>query len=247
MRIVSKLLVLFIILTGVTFAQTIDEILEKHFEAIGQEYVLQKNQLTAKGKIVQGGMEIPFVSYIKRPASFRSEGTFQGMSFIQTYNGETGWSLNPFMGQSEPQPMTAEELDRMEFQADFDGPYYNYKEKGHKVELAGTETMDDIEVYVIKLTRDNGDVVTSYLDAENYVILKSESKMKMQGVDVETETIYSNYKYIDDKILQAYEIETKANGQTMMQMVFEEISFDTEIDDALFGKPEPAAQSPEGE
>lgn len=220
--------------------QTVDEILAKYFEAQGQEKLLATNSFITKGKIIQGQFEIPFTSYQKRPMKFRSEAEFQGMKIISAFNGETGWSINPMMGSNDPQPMTAEQLDRMKIQADYDGMFYNYKDKGYTVEFMGKEPVDDIETYVLKLTRPNGDIITSYIDSENYVILKTKSKMKIQGVDTEAETIFSNYKYIDE-ILVPFSIETKMNGKTVMQMTFDEFKYNINLDDSIFDMPEVTA------
>ena len=223
-----------------SFTQTVDEILAEHFAVIGQEKLLQTETFSTKGKIMQGQFEIPFTSYHKRPMSFKSEASFQGMEIITAYDGESGWSINPFAGNSDPQPMTKEQTDRMTLQADFDGIFYNYKEKGYEIEFVGTEELDDIEVYLLKLTRPNGDVITSYIDSEEYVLLKSISKMNVQGVETEAETIFSNYTYINE-MLSPLSIETQVNGETVMQMVFDEIIYDVDIDDSIFEMPEVAA------
>jgi outer membrane lipoprotein-sorting protein len=228
------------ILTSLSFSQTVDEILEQHFAAIGQEKLLATNTMSTKGKIIQGQFEIPFTSYQKRPMNFRSEAEFQGMKISSGFDGTQGWSINPMMGSTDPQPMTEEQIDRMKIQSDYDGLLYNYKEKGYTVELTGKETIDDIESYVLKLTRPNGDVITSYIDAENFVMLKMKSNLKMQGVETEAETIFSNYKFIND-ILIAHSMETKMNGETMMQMVLEEINFNTDMPDSMFEMPEVSA------
>lgn len=220
-----------------SFSQTVDEILAEYFAVIGQEKLLATETFSTNGKIVQGQFEIPFTSYHKRPMSFKSEATFQGMDIVTAYDGEKGWTINPFAGNSDPQPMTEEIADRISLQADYDGIFYNYKEKGYTIELLGTEDLDDIEVYLLKLTRPNGDVITSYIDSEEYVLLKSKSKMKVQGVDTEAETIFSNYKYVDD-MLSPFSIETKVNGETVMQMVFDEITYNVDIDDSIFEMPE---------
>ena len=44
--------------------------------------------------------------------------------------------------------------------------YCNYKEKGYELEFTGTEELDDMEAYILKLTRPNGDVITSYIDSD---------------------------------------------------------------------------------
>jgi len=223
-----------------SFAQTVDEILAEHFAAIGQEKLLATNTFMTKGKIMQAQFEIPFTSYHKRPMKFRSEAEFQGMKISSAYDGNIGWYANPMMGSSDPQPMTEEQIDQLKTQADYDGMFYNYKEKGYTVELIEKKSVDDIETYVLKLTRPNGDIIKYYIDAENYVLLKSESKIKMQGIETETETIYSNYKQVND-ILIAFSMETKMNGQTAMQMVFDEITYGVDIPDSMFEMPEVSA------
>jgi outer membrane lipoprotein-sorting protein len=229
-----------LIFFSTSFAQTVDEILAKYFEAQGQEKLLATNTFTTKGKIIQGQFEIPFTSYHKRPMKFKSEAEFQGMKIISAFDGETGWSINPMMGSTDPQPMTAEQLDRMKMQADYDGMFYNYKDKGYTVEYMGKEPVDDIETYVLKLTRPNGDIITAYIDAENYVALKTDSKMKIQDVDREAETIFSNYKYVDG-ILVPFSIETKMDGKTVMQMVLEDVKYNTDLPDSIFEMPEVTA------
>ena len=219
-----------------SFAQTVDEILAEHFAAIGQEKLLATNTFMTKGKIVQQQFEIPFTSYHKRPMKFRSEAEFQGMKISSAYDGTIGWYANPMMGSSDPQPMTEEQIDQLKTQADYDGMFYNYKEKGYTVELVEKKTVDEIETYVLKLTRPNGDVIKYYIDAENYVLLKSENKIKMQGIETESETIFSNYKFVNE-ILIAHSMETKMNGQTAMQMVFDEITYGVDIPDSMFEMP----------
>jgi hypothetical protein len=196
-------------------AQTVDEILANYFETIGQDKLLETETFTTKGKIIQGQFEIPFTSHSKRPMKYRMDASFQGME-------------------------TAEELDRMKMEADYVGIYYNYEEKGYTVEFSGTEDVDDIETYKLKLTRPSGDVITSYIDSENYVILKTTSKIKVQGVDTEAETIFSNYKYVDE-ILNPFAIETKMNGETVVQMVFDEITYNVDFQDSIFEMPEVTA------
>ena len=238
-KLIIPILFSLLIFTQVS-AQTVDEILANNFETIGQEKLLETETFTTKGKIIQGQFEIPFTSHSKRPMKYRMDASFQGMEIASGFDGEKGWNINPFAGETDPVPMTAEQLDKMKMEADYDGIYYNFEEKGYTVEFTGTEDVDDIETYKLKLTRPSGDVITSYIDSENYVVLKTISKIKMQGVETETETIFSNYKYVDE-ILSPFAIETKVNGETVVQMVFDEITYNVEIDDSIFEMPEVTA------
>jgi outer membrane lipoprotein-sorting protein len=172
--------------------------------------------------------------------SYRLEAEFQGMKIITAFNGVSGWSINPMMGSSDPQPMTDEQIEKTKLQADYDGMYYNYAEKGYKVEFVGKDFLDDIEVYILKLTTPTDDIITSYFDTENNVLLKSSSNMMMQDVETEFEMYFSNYKYLDE-ILIPYSIETKINGNTMMNMVVEEVTYNIEIPDSMFEMPQSSA------
>jgi outer membrane lipoprotein-sorting protein len=144
------------------------------------------------------------------------------------------------MGSSDPQPMTDEQIEKTKLQADYDGMYYNYAEKGYKVEFVGKDFLDDIEVYILKLTTPTDDVITSYFDTENNVLLKSSSNMVVQDVETEFEMFFSNYKYVDE-ILIPYSIETKVNGTTMMNMVVDEVTYNVDIPDSMFEMPQSSA------
>jgi len=236
----KKLIIPFLlslIFLSVSVAQTADAVLVEYFETIGQDKLLETNTYVTKGKILQAQFEIPFTAYNKKPMSYRLEAEFQGMKIITAFDGLSGWSINPMMGSTEPQPMTDEQIEKTKLQADYDGIYYNYAEKGYKVEFVDKDFLDDIEVYILKLTTPTGDIITSYFDTENNVLLKSSSNMTMQDVETEFEMYFSNYKYVDE-ILVPFAIETKVNGETMMNMVIDEVTYNVEIPDSMFEMPE---------
>ncbi|OWY22887.1 outer membrane lipoprotein-sorting protein [Sphingobacteriales bacterium UPWRP_1] len=219
-------------------AQDLDEVLKNHFEAIGQAQISKLNSFACSGKvIVQGGMiTIPMTMTQKRPDMMKTESSFQGQQFIEAYDGKTGWSINPFAGAIEPQLMNEDQLRSIKIQSDIDGQLYNYAEKGYKAELEGTEDMEGSKVYKVKLTNATGEQFTYYIDADTYVLLKTKSKVKIQGNDMESETFFSNYKQIEGMAF-AHNIETKMQGQVVSQIVIEDIKLNPEIDNAIFSMP----------
>ena len=233
--IIPFLLSLMIIATS--FTQTVDAVLTNYFETIGQDKLLETDTYITKGKILQAQFEIPFTAYNKRPMNYNLEAEFQGMKIITAFDGESGWSINPMMGSTDPQPMTAEQIERTKLQADYDGMFYNYAEKGYKIEFVDKDFVDDIEVYVLKLTTPTDDIITTYFDTETNVILKSSSNMMVQGVESQFEMYFSNYKFVDE-ILTPFAIETKVNGETAMNMVVDEVTYNVDIPDSMFEMPE---------
>ncbi|OQY00143.1 MAG: hypothetical protein B6I20_09155 [Bacteroidetes bacterium 4572_117] len=222
---------------------TLEKILESHFEAIGQEKLNDVKSITMTGKQMMQGMEFPFKVIIKRPDKLRVEATVQGNVMVQAYNGEEGWMVAPWLGTTDPQDVNEEQAKGFKDQSDMDGKLYNWKDKGYTVELIGTEDMEGTDVYKIKLTEkpekegEEGDVTFYFIDSDSFVFLKTSTKKNVQGNEVEIDNFSSNYKQVNG-IAFAFSSETKMGGNTMTQMVIEEIKFDEEIDDKIFDRPE---------
>lgn len=227
---------LFLVLGNTLTAQSADEILKEHFAAIGQDNILKVTAQQLSGKMIQSGIEIPFIQMSKRPAKVRVEGTFQGLTFIQTYNGQEGWSLNPFAGVTDPQQMTEDDLKGMRYQADMDGMLWNWNEKGYAVTFDGKEDMEGTSCFKLRLDTKEGDSFTYYIDSDSYILLRTNTKMKIMGNETESDTYYSNYSMIEG-IAVPGKIETKMKGQLMGTLVIEKVELNVELNDALFEKP----------
>ena len=225
---------LLIILISISVsAQTLEDILCKHLEAMGNEELQKKDYVTSKGKIVQGENEIPFISYNKRPNKFRMDGTIYEYTFIQAFDGKIGWTLNPMMGINVPQKLPESEIANLRFQSDFDGFFHNYKEKNHTLEYIGNEEVFGMDTYVILLIKSAGDSMHIFIDAENYQTLKTRAKASVGYETKYIENIFSNYQSIDG-ILSAFDVETQVEGQTLSQLIYESYDYTTEIPDSIF-------------
>lgn len=232
----SFILVLFLSIGCLTQSQTLEEVLNKHFAAIGQEKELTINSIKASGKMVQGGIEIPIITMMKRPDLVRVEGTFQGLTFIQTFNGKEGWNLNPFAGSTTPQPFTDDQLKSVRYQADMDGMLWNWKEKGYTVTLEGKEDMEGTSCFKVKLMTKEGDSFIYYIDSDSYIMLRTNSKIKIQGNDSESDSYFSNYMQIEGMAMPG-KIDTKMNGQLVSTVITDKVELNTELDNSLFDKP----------
>jgi len=230
------LTVLFLVLGNSLSAQSLDDILKEYFAAIGQDSLLKTNTQKLTGKMIQTGVEIPFIQMAKRPGKVRVEGTFQDLTFIQTFNGTEGWSLNPFMGVTDPQPMSEDDIKGMRYQADMDGMLWNWKDKGYTVTLEGKEDMEGTSCYKIKLETKEGDTFTYYIDSDSYTMLRTNTKMKVMGNEMESDTYYSNYT-MTGGIAVPGKIETKVKDQLVMTLVVDKVELNPDLDDALFEKP----------
>lgn len=215
-------------------AQTLQEVLDNHFKAIGQETLLEKKSYSVNATVEQMGIEIPMDMKVKRPGKFRMEMEMQGQTMVQAYDGEKGWMIAPWLS-SEPQDLSGAELDQAIDQANIDGELYNYEDKGFTAELTGKEDVDGIEMFNIKLTGKEGDVKNYFIDTDEYFVRKVKAKVSAQGQEVEVEQIMNDYKNIDG-VMMATKIESKTPMGTA-NIVFDEIKFGEDFDDAIFAKP----------
>lgn len=234
-RTLSCIILVLVFLTGIK-AQDLNSVLGSHFNTIGQDRINSINTMKSTGKTIAMGMELDFEIYTQRPEKFRLEVDIQGAKMIQAYDGEKGWFVAPWTGSLDPIEISGVELKSIKLQADIDGMLYDYEKKGLTTELVGKEDMEGTEVFKIKQTDTEGDVYFHYIDAENFVLLKTSSKEKMGESEIESETFYSNYKEFEGMMI-AYSVESKTNGQTITQINIEKVELNPEIDPSIFTMP----------
>jgi len=203
-------------------AQTADEVVEKYIQAKGGRDKIKSvktMRLTARMSMGQG-MEAPVVMELVPPEhKLRMEFTIQGMTGIQAYDGAGGWQVMPFLGKTDPEPMTGDDLKEAKQNADMvEGPLFNYKDKGNKVEYLGKGDLEGTPVQKLKLTEKEGDVTTIYLDADSYLELKNETTRTVRGQATDIETTFGNYKQVEG-LTMPFNLETRMKGAPGPQVI----------------------------
>lgn len=215
-------------------AQSLDDVLKKHYAATGQEKLAAVKTFYVKAKISMMGMDMPMTIQMKKPDKFRIEMEAMGQKIIQAYDGEAGWMQNPMAGAGTTD-LAGPELKQAMSQADLEGELYNYEKKGHSAELLGKVNADGKEAYKIKLTNADGTVKDYFIDAGTYLINKIKVTIESMGQTVDVETKVSEYKDINGiKMGSKMEISTPMGNQSM---VMEEIKLDESMDDSIFARP----------
>jgi hypothetical protein len=133
--------------------------------------------------------------------------------------------------------MDEEETKSMSKQK-FQDEFIDYKEKGSKIELVGTEEVDGTETYKVKMVKKDGDVVFYFFDTENYVPIMTRSLMEsgpMKGQSIET--FMSDYQEVDG-LMVAFTTEQKMGGNPVFSMTAEDVIFnDVDIEANNFAFP----------
>lgn len=218
------------------FSQSLNKVLKEYFNTVGQDKLVKCETVKATGKIEQMGIEIPFIMYNKRPNHYRTEGTFQGITFIQAFDGKEGFTINPFTGSSEPQPLSPEEISNMKVQADIDGILWDYKKKGNTVTLEEDQDVEGTPCYTIKVQTPDSNTYFYFIDKETYMNIKTTSKIKVQGSEVESEAFMSNFIQVDG-IAFPGKIENKYQGETTLVIIIDSYELNGALDDSLFVLP----------
>jgi outer membrane lipoprotein-sorting protein len=222
-------------------ALTIDQIVQKHTEALGgadKLKAIQNVSITGKASLMGGQLDAPLLMKYKRPASMRMEMSAQGSSFVQAFDGVTAWVVNPFAGSPDPQKSDEEDTKAARDDADFiDGSLVDYKAKGNTLELIGQEDVQGAPAYKIKVTRKSGSVEYEYLDAKTFLPVKTTGKRKQEGQDIEYESMTGNFKAING-VMMPFRLSQKMNGNAMMELTVDKVEVNTVMDDAIFRMPE---------
>ena len=183
------------VLSASASAQTADEVINKHIEAVGGlENIKKVNTVKMEATLTTQGMDIPITIYQMHNKGMKQEINVMNMTGFVVVTNEGAWQFMPFMGQSAPEPMTAEEADAQKDGLDIQGELVDYKSKGHSVELLGKEDVDGTECYKLKLVRKSGRESTYLIDTKTYYPLRVKSKVKVNGQETEVVQGFSNYQ-----------------------------------------------------
>jgi outer membrane lipoprotein-sorting protein len=239
-----KLLILstLLLLPCAALGQTAEEIVSKYLAARGgYDKIKAVRSERVIGTISFGaGVDGLFVVERERPLKMHMEVNLNGSTVIRVYDGKsTGWIYNPFVKDPSVQPMSEADLRNVFDEADFEGPFVDYKQKGNQIEFAGKTEVEGKPAYKIKLTNKNGDVSNFSFDASTYLILKWEGARKVGDKDQPSESFFRDYRQVEG-LKYPFLIESHSPGTDQSQkLMADKLEVNVPIDAAHFAKPSP--------
>ncbi len=216
---------------GTLSAQNLDEVIEKHLEAINAEKLSQLKSLYIKGRISMQGMQLDMEMYEKAPDKLKSVSNISGMDMVQVINGDRGYMINPMMGSNEPIPLTAEQIASVRNSSMLSSSVEEAYRQGNMV-MEGEEDVAGKPAYKIKIT-DPEATRYVFIDKETYYLIQMRMTVSQMGSEATVELRMSNFSDTDG-IVMARTIDTFLNGQSAGTAVYETIEFNKEIDDSEF-------------
>ena len=228
-KINSFLLAVTVLFTSAVQAQTADEIINKHIEAIGgKEKLSQIKSLYLENTMEIMGNPAPVTEYLLEGKGFKSESEFNGSKIISCYTDKSGWSINPMAGSADAQPMPDGLYKSGKVQIYVDGVLADYAVKGYKAELTGKEDGN----FKIKVTGD-GSETYYFIDPASFYVTKSIIKSEMMGQPVDVTTTYSDYKKTDFGIVMAF-AKNIDMGMFQLSSKVNKVEVNKEIDPKIF-------------
>lgn len=211
-------------------AQTADEIIEKHIVAIGGADKLSKlNSVIMEAKVVAQGMEIPMTMTRAHNKGWRLDINVMGMNGWIVMRPDSGWTFMPFQGQTKPDAMPQEAIKEGLDQLDVQSELFNYKEKGHTVSYLGMDDVEGTECYKLKVVTKTGNTNYYLIDPSTHYIVRSITKRKANGQEMEVESDFSNYKPIEGGYVFAHTITSQMGPMEVVK-----ITVNSEIPDSKF-------------
>jgi hypothetical protein len=219
------------------YAQSADDIINKHIEAVGGKELLNKiSSMYMEVSTQVMGNEMMGTVTMLNGKGYKSESNFNGQKIIQCITDTAGWMVNPMAGITQPTAMPGDAYKSGKLQLDAE-PMLNYAAKGYKAELLGTDSVGTEKAYKIKLTTPDSIVVTFFIDPSTYYTVKTIFSGEVMGQNVEIASTYSDYKKTDFGFIFPYTIDTDFSGQLSYTTTITKVEINKPVDPSVFAMP----------
>ncbi len=216
--IIFAVVVLLFVFAQFAQGQTVDEIINKHIDALGGKENLNKIQnVVMEGTMNYQGNDVAMTFTQVNNKLSRQDIRAGGMHGFDMMTDKDGWTYMPFFGMSAPEAKPAEDLKLNKADLDIAGPLVDYVTKGHKTELNGKETINGNNCYKIKLTLAGGKTMYVFLNTDTYLIARTVDKRNVNGQQTDVQADYDDYKEVEG-VKWAHSV-TSEYGTTYMTSV----------------------------
>jgi len=223
------------IVSGPSFGQTAEEILDRMIEAQGGRRLLAGlTDSTVSGTLesIQQGITGTMTMYQKEPDKMRMEIEVMGIVVTQAFDGQQAWMTNPQTGgvQVMDDNMTRE----FKRQAMGNDAILNPGKLGITYLYKGKEKDGDREFLVLEQTMADGHTNTLYLDPATHLIAKTKAKvLNPTGVEIDSETLLSDYRS-EGGVMTAHSLTVFQSGREFARMNLTKFVFNSGLPDDLF-------------
>jgi outer membrane lipoprotein-sorting protein len=220
------------------FAQTAGEIIDKNIAAMGGKDKLSKlNSVYEEMTTTVMGQDIPAKIWIVNDKGIRTEMTVMGQKIITVVTKDTGWMVNPMMGNSDPQPLPSDQIKQSVSRMDLRGQLMDYANKGFTATLLGKEAVDGKDNYKIKLTKKGQQDFTFFIDASTYLISRIQTNVQAAGQSMNTDIVMSDYRKTPDGYSFPFSTSVNINPGGEIKSTISKLTVNPTVNPTVFQKP----------
>ena len=220
-------------------AQTVEEIIAKHETAMGgaQKWSGLKS-LRSISKFSMQGMDIQTTMNMLAGKAIKVEVEVMGNKMITCFDGSSAWMQRPAMmgGTEKPEDLPQEQVGSLKSQIFPGSALMKARAEGNSIEVESKEKLDGADVYVLSAKDKAGKETTIYVSASTFYVLKTSSKLNVQGQEMEVEISYSNYKPVEGLMFPFTIEQPSPMGGGKMEVEVSQIDLNPTIDLAFFAK-----------
>jgi hypothetical protein len=209
-------------------AQNADDIIQKHIDAVGGTDNWNKiKTVKMKGIMSMGGMEINITQTVANDKGMKMEIDANGMKGYNIITPSEGWIFMP--GMEKVTKIPDDQLKSSQDKINIKTGQLVDKSKIGKAEYIGTDSVNSMNCYKLKITDKDGNVQTAFFDAVTYYLVRSEMKVKVQDDEKEMAVNYSNFKKQPEGIVFPMTIGTEQGDVN-----FKSVELNKPVDDNFF-------------
>src|SRR6266403_3221136 len=222
---------------------TVDDVIERNTSAMGGRAAIEAiHSIEINLHITDPGFEVDGIYHAARPGRMRIDVQAGGKQvFTEAFDGQQGWQSHD---QSDPEPASPKAAAALRHGVELPGKLFGLhemKQRGHKIDLVGRETVDGIDYYVLRLTFGDGYTTSLYVDPQSWLITRRRDVRPLHvDVDPTPTTIeqrISDFREVSGVrfAFASVEIDLKT-GKELERTKINSIKVNPPIDESIFKK-----------
>jgi outer membrane lipoprotein-sorting protein len=227
----SILLLVAVLAFVAVHAQTAEEIVKKYTVANKLDKLSGISTVKITGKMSMMGMDVPVEIWMKSPDKLKTVVNLNGQMMVTAIDGTKGYTINPMAGSTEPTEIPVSQVQQSKNSLVFNNYIEDYLKKG-KLTLEGSENVGDKPAYKLKIDMEGGTSMRVFIDKGSYLMVKSTINTSQNGMDVNADIIYSDFKDNNGVFLPMKQT-TSTSGMDIA-IVYNKVEVNIPMEDSIF-------------
>jgi hypothetical protein len=225
-----------VLVCGTAQSQDLQTVLKNANAAMGLNARKALPNLQTSGHAIMTGADakIPFRLLQAKPDLLRLETTVFGFRMIQTYDGETAWSLSPMQGM-EPVKTDTRDMEFIAAATAIDGPFSVNKGNKYVLKYGGADTWLDKPVEVM-LWSSEKERLKYYISSTSWLVEAVRYEYQKNGAWYSMEYRIRSYQDFMGSLFPK-EVTAVVNGVEMLSLYVTDLKTVDQVDMKRFGKP----------